>query len=835
MKKIPLLIAVIAILILGAVVFASCDAMEDGLIGDDMLTGGSGALENGTHAPDDSDIVVTGSDGVIGDEPTEGETTEETTEEETTEEETTEEETTQSKTCQTMHRVVMYAPIEPTCETDGKTSWLQCLDCGMIEKEPKVVPALGHTEGEWQDKAAQSCTKDGLRIMTCTVCGEELDRETLPATGHLYSEWQTIVEPTQRTEGEKYRYCTYCGGGQYESIPMLEHTTHEVEVICATEPTCTSEGQTAWERCAVCGEVLTEPETVPMLGHTEGKTRVKVEATCTSEGVLEHLCRDCGYVMREEPIEQVWHTMGDWENVTEPTCTEAGLRVYYCTICGGIAYEEELDAFGHQTMWYSDDESTCTTHGTRYYYCYKCGDLVRTEELPLAEHQYYRLLTPPTPQTDGYVTYYCDHCAYSYRDHEFAYGAYSAGLAYSANGDGTCTITGRGTCTDSLIYVPREIDGHAVVAIGEAAFMDEYGLHFVVLSDTVKTLGLQAFWYSSLEDIYIPDSVETIDVAALAGTHLTYVTLPDSVKALARTVFAYSLVREVTLPSGLTKVESWMFRDCIYLEHVDLPEGVEILGEEMFYNCQSLSAITLPETLTSIDKGAFLYCYSLDDVVIPTSVTSITEWTFGHCTSLTDVTLHDGVTSIGEYAFYHCASMTRMEIPNGVTSIGQSAFETSYSLMNVTLPDHPVFIGSNAFRETALYNTPSAWENGGLYIGVHLIAVDPEWTETFTVKAGTVDMAEAAFAGCVGIRRVILPDGMVIISKNAFWSCDNLVYVWIPSSVTSIGSYAFYHCGEDEMLVIEYLGSSEQWYAIEKGKNCVPYNGNYDLICFLDD
>ena len=46
----------------------------------------------------------------------------------------------------------------------------------------------------------------------------------------------------------------------------------------------------------------------------------------------------------------------------------------------------------------------------------------------------------------------------------------STGLAYTDNGDGTCTITGIGTCTDVDVVIPTEIDGLKVTKIGSYAF-----------------------------------------------------------------------------------------------------------------------------------------------------------------------------------------------------------------------------------------------------------------------------------------------------------------------------------------------------------------------------
>lgn len=44
------------------------------------------------------------------------------------------------------------------------------------------------------------------------------------------------------------------------------------------------------------------------------------------------------------------------------------------------------------------------------------------------------------------------------------------------------------------------------------------------------------------------------------------------------------------------------------------------------------------------------------------------------------------------------------------------------------------------------------------------------------------------------IKKVIIPDSVMIIEGAAFWCCGELTSVTIPNSVTSIRDYAFYCC-----------------------------------------
>ena len=94
---------------------------------------------------------------------------------------------------------------------------------------------------------------------------------------------------------------------------------------------------------------------------------------------------------------------------------------------------------------------------------------------------------------------------------------YSVGLEYTSNGDGTCYVSGIGTCTDTDIVIPTvSPDGETVIGIGNSAFYDCSSLTSVTIPDGVTYIGRSAFYFcTSLESIIIPDSVTNIGRYAL--------------------------------------------------------------------------------------------------------------------------------------------------------------------------------------------------------------------------------------------------------------------------------------------------------------------------------
>ena len=84
--------------------------------------------------------------------------------------------------------------VAATCTTDGSYDTVVCCSvCGEeLSRETTTVPAAGHTAGEavTENEIAATCTTDGSfdTVIYCSVCGEELSRETtiVPAVGHSY-------------------------------------------------------------------------------------------------------------------------------------------------------------------------------------------------------------------------------------------------------------------------------------------------------------------------------------------------------------------------------------------------------------------------------------------------------------------------------------------------------------------------------------------------------------------------------------------------------------------------------------------------------------------------
>ncbi len=136
---------------------------------------------------------------------------------------------------------------KPDCENEGLKA-KTCSVCG--DEVSETIPAKGHTEVT-DEAVSPDCENTGLTEgKHCSVCGEIiLTQNVIPATGHSYGNWIITKDEDCENNGIKERKCKNCGKTETGVVPSIGHKYDEV----ITDPTETEQGYTTFT-CTVCGK-----------------------------------------------------------------------------------------------------------------------------------------------------------------------------------------------------------------------------------------------------------------------------------------------------------------------------------------------------------------------------------------------------------------------------------------------------------------------------------------------------------------------------------------------------------------------------------------------------
>ena len=362
---------------------------------------------------------------------------------------------------------------------------------------------------------------------------------------------------------------------------------------------------------------------------------------------------------------------------------------------------------------------------------------------------------------------------------------------YTLDDANRATITGySGNAT--ALYIPGEIDGHEVVAIGDRAFENRTDLRTVMIPDSLEKIEFEAFYNCiNLKIVDLSSNLTTIGYDVFGNCKsISKIEIPKSLKKF-----------DGTWGSG-TNLSYGAFGGCSNLKTVNFEAGSTIVCAALFMGCDGIEEIELPDTITEIGDSAFKSCKNLNKVIIPESVTKIDGDAFAECSGLVDIKMHEGINTIGSRAFYKCDRLLDIVIPDSVEKIEFEAFRGCDKLENIKLSENLTIVGYGVFGDCksiskieipkSLKKFDGTWGRGtnlsyGAFGGCSNL-------KTVNFEAGSTIVCAALFMGCDGIEEIELPDTITEIGDSAFKNCKNLDRITMNNGIEILESSAFEDC-----------------------------------------
>ena len=273
--------------------------------------------------------------------------------------------------------------VQPTCQSEGTQSKF-CASCGELLEE-EALAIVGHSFTNYVSNGDATCQKMGTKTALCDFgCGESdtVDDFEL-GFGHTPSEWIVDREPTCTEEGSRHKTCTVCQKEiESEAIAVVEH----VYTVYTSngDATCKADG-TKTALCDFgCGEKNTVADEGSKKPHTPSVWLVKVEATCLLGGVEYRACEICGELIDERDTEKVAHSFTEYHSNGDATCSKAGTKTASCDYgCGETStVKDEENMPEHKVISRVTKEPTKEEDGQEIKYCTVCGSTLEIITIP---------------------------------------------------------------------------------------------------------------------------------------------------------------------------------------------------------------------------------------------------------------------------------------------------------------------------------------------------------------------------------------------------------------------------------------------------------------------
>ncbi|MBR4459765.1 MAG: leucine-rich repeat protein [Clostridia bacterium] len=281
---------------------------------------------------------------------------------------------------------------------------------------------------------------------------------------------------------------------------------------------------------------------------------------------------------------------------------------------------------------------------------------------------------------DGYTVYL------EYRDDIFSHLIRESGIyRYGRVAENEIYIVG--WCGyEPVAMIPADIGGIPVTGIGDKAFWlsgceRETFADTVVVPDSVRYIGREAFSCTGIVSVYLGSGVREIGDLAFQGLSQSNFVLPAGVEKLGINPFAdhvdLGYVNGYLFPwpestahfrvaesngsmlYGTEDMRLITYRADLSPQWrrgtvVTVPDGIRVIGSHAFYAAQGITEVVLPDTVEIIEPYAFIWSGELTRVRIPESVTVLGKGAF-ESTAITELEIPSGVTVIGDILFHSWA------------------------------------------------------------------------------------------------------------------------------------------------------------------------------------
>ena len=304
-----------------------------------------------------------------------------------------------------------------------------------------------------------------------------------------------------------------------------------------------------------------------------------------------------------------------------------------------------------------------------------------------------------------------------------------------------------GETIPAKLTIPAYIDGKPVVSIAREFITNNSTLKEVVLPETLKYIGVNAFYgCTALEKINIPASVATIDERAFGGCKsLKTVTAGTGYKYTGGALYKGTTLvscpngTNVSVISGTKEIAAGAFSFNDMLSSVELPSTIEKIGEGAFAQCRNLKSVNIGSTrIKTIPSYAFAY-NSAVYFMIPDSVTEIKPHAFEPYTKGSEVLL---VGKSGSAAETYAKANGHAFLDSAKAVKNNSQLSSTTAVIGDTVKVTAAYTGGKAPYKLEVYTKhqyDTAYSANLLSGTATTVSFKPEKTGSYIIKTVVTD------------------------------------------------------------------------------------------------
>ncbi len=161
-------------------------------------------------------------------------------------------------------------------------------------------------------------------------------------------------------------------------------------------------------------------------------------------------------------------------------------------------------------------------------------------------------------------------------------------------------------------FEPNTLETFVVDSDSPYYCTDENG----ILYSKDKTTVFASYQKITVEEIVLPDTVKKIGAQAFVTSPAKRFVLPDSVEEIGFEAFGESSVESINIPYGVKRINDYSFNSCMKIKEIEIPKTVEFIDSKAFNLCHNLKKIVIPAEVKYIADDALtdcdvlmIYCY----------------------------------------------------------------------------------------------------------------------------------------------------------------------------------------------------------------------------------